>query len=182
MLDAAARLFGVRRFHEVRMDDIAAEARVSKGTVYRYFRDKEELYLALLDRATAQVVARLRQSAAEAPTPRGRLTALVAALIDYFDTHPHLFDLIQRAEVLRRAEAAFPWQQARDEMLRLVFDIFEEGRRRGELDVPEPQLAALLLLGGVRSVVRFGSRPRPSRLAEQVIDTFLQGADTRSPS
>ena len=47
MLDAAARLFGAHRFHEVRMEDVAAAAEVGKGTLYRYFRDKEELYLAL---------------------------------------------------------------------------------------------------------------------------------------
>src|SRR4051794_34450694 len=37
MLDAAARMFGNKRFDETRMDDIAAEANVSKGTLYRYF-------------------------------------------------------------------------------------------------------------------------------------------------
>src|SRR5262245_18615534 len=45
MLNAAARLFGTQRFHEVRMEDIAAEAAVGKGTIYRYFSDKDELYL-----------------------------------------------------------------------------------------------------------------------------------------
>ena len=50
VLDAAARLFGTQRFHEVRMEDIAAEATVGKGTLYRYFNDKEELFVALLER------------------------------------------------------------------------------------------------------------------------------------
>ncbi len=33
MLEAAGRLFGTRRFHEVRMEDVASEADVSKGTL-----------------------------------------------------------------------------------------------------------------------------------------------------
>ena len=51
MLAAAARLFGSQRFHEVRMEDIAAEAAVAKGTLYRYFADKEQLYRAMLVRS-----------------------------------------------------------------------------------------------------------------------------------
>jgi AcrR family transcriptional regulator len=169
MLDAAGRLFGSRRFHEVRMEDIAAEARVSKGTLYRYFSDKEELYLALLTRATRQLVERLRQSVEKAEGPRVRLVALVSTVLDYFDAQPHLLDLIQRVEVLRSARSAFPWQQARDEMFRLVLEALQQGGYAAE----DPHLAALILLGGLRAVIRFGQRPRPSDLAERVVATVL---------
>src|SRR3982751_2583997 len=47
ILDAAAQLFASHRYHEVRMEDIASHAQVAKGTIYRYFHDKEDLYLAL---------------------------------------------------------------------------------------------------------------------------------------
>src|SRR6185503_1977906 len=97
VLDAAARLFGTQRFHEVRMEDIAAEAEVGKGTLYRYFNDKEELYLALLARASKQFLDRLEEAAGRGEGPRCRLKAVVAAIIAFFDEQPHLFDLIQRA-------------------------------------------------------------------------------------
>ena len=41
ILEAAAQLFATHRYHEVRMEDVAAEAGVAKGTIYRYFKDKE---------------------------------------------------------------------------------------------------------------------------------------------
>src|SRR5262249_50119289 len=117
MLDAAARLFATQRFHEVRMEDIAAEADVGKGTLYRYFNDKEELYLALLDRASRQLAARLHEQVAESDEPRRRLQTIVAALIQFFDEQPHLLDVIQRAEVLRGPD--FPWKQTRDRLLHM---------------------------------------------------------------
>src|SRR5437773_2432752 len=126
MLEAAGKLFGTRRFHEVRMEDVASEADVSKGTLYRYFRDKEEMYLALLARASRQFVHELRTRAEAARTARARLIAMVEAIIEFFDGQPHLFDLIQRAEIRRELGAAFPWQQARDETIRLVQDSFEQ--------------------------------------------------------
>src|SRR5262245_23528137 len=166
ILDAAARLFGTQWFHEVRMEDLAAEAGVSKGTLYRYFRDKDEMYLALLGRASQQLVQRLRQRVKQAHDARGRLVALVDAVVSFFDGQPHLFDLIQRAEVLRPPGADFPWQPVRAEGIRLVNEAFREAKRRREFGVQDPELAALMLLGGMRAVVRFGKKPRPPRLAE----------------
>src|SRR5439155_16572322 len=179
MLDAAARLFGGQRFHEVRMEDIAAEADVGKGTLYRYFNDKEELYLALLDRASTQLLTKLEQETATIDEPRARLQAIVAALVAFFDEHPHLLDLIQRAEVLRGPD--FPWKQTRDRMHRMVLDLFEEAKLRGDFAIRDPEVAALLLLGGLRAVLRFGKRPRPLDLSQQIVAAILEGSAVRMP-
>jgi hypothetical protein len=101
----------------------------------------------------------------------------VAAVIAFFDEQPHLFDLIQRAEVLRGPDQAFPWQKARDGMMRLLVDLFREGNACGEFRIADPDLAVLMLLGGLRGVIRFGKQPRAPDLAEQVVRTFLGGAD-----
>jgi len=175
MLDAAGRLFGTKRFHEVRMEDIAAEAEVSKGTLYRYFHDKEEMYLALLERASHQLAAEFKRCVASAPDCRSQLVAIVDAVITFCDAHPHLLNLIQRAEIGMEAGKAFPWQEVREEGMRLVLDIFERGRQNGEFRVSDPATSMLMLLGGMRAVIRFGEKPRASGLAEQIVDDFLHG-------
>jgi AcrR family transcriptional regulator len=177
ILEAAARLFGTQRFHEVRMDDIATAAEVGKGTLYRYFSDKEELYAALLARASEQFMAGMKEVVAGEGSPRARLEAVVAAIIAYFDALPHLMDLIMRAEVQKETGSAFPWQKAREDLLRLLIGLCEEGRECGEFDLADPELMLLMLLGGVRSVIRFGERPRRKDLARRITDHFLQGAD-----
>src|SRR3954464_15972698 len=102
MLDAAVELFGRRRFHEVRMEDIAAAAEVGKGTLYRYFTDKEKLYAALLAQAADQLSEQTHRAAQGATAARGRLVALATAILTYFDEHPHLVDLINHAEAMHR--------------------------------------------------------------------------------
>ncbi len=47
ILKAAEKVLRTKRFHEVKMDDVAKEAGVGKGTIYRYFKDKEDLYIAV---------------------------------------------------------------------------------------------------------------------------------------
>jgi AcrR family transcriptional regulator len=174
MLDAAGKLFGSQRFHEVRMEDIATEAAVGKGTLYRYFSDKEELYLMLLERSSRQFMERLRQQKAQAVGPQAQLHALVAAVITFFDEQPHLFDLIQRAEVLREPNRSSPWQETRDELLRLLRELLHEGKRQAQFTICDPDLVALLLLGGLRSVIRFGGQPRPPDLARRIVEAFLR--------
>ena len=177
ILNAAGRLFGTQRFHEVRMDDIAGEAEVGKGTLYRYFSDKEELYLALLARASEQFLQRLVTEMERAGQPRARLEALVAACIAYFDEHPHLLDLIQRAEVQRPAGSEFPWQHARDQVQKQVLELFDEARTRGDFSVRDPEVMALILLGGLRGVMRFSKPPRAHDLARRIVDNFLDGVN-----
>ena len=177
MLDAAAKLFGAQRFHEVRMEDIATEAVVGKGTLYRYFKDKEELYDALLGRASQQFLSRLSQAEARSERPRERLEALVAAIINFFDEQPHLSDLIQRSEILVRRGGTFGWQKTRDEVSHLIRGVFDQGNTAGEFTIRDPDIMVLMFLGGLRSVIRFGTKPRAPDLAQRIVTAFLQGAD-----
>ena len=179
MLQAAAGLFGTQRFHEVRMEDIAAAAGVGKGTIYRYFSDKEDLYLALLERASKHMHERLQRSVPNVKGATAQLKAMVTAIISFFDEQPHLLSLIQREEVLRGPD--FPWKKTREEMLDLVIGLLQEGNARDEFNVRDPDLLALLLLAGLRGVLRFGKRPRPRDLSQRIVDIFLKGAVTGSP-
>jgi AcrR family transcriptional regulator len=175
ILAAAARLFASHRFHEARMDDIAALAEVGKGTLYRYFKDKEELYLALLDRAAASLQARLCRCLQPADPPRRQLVAAVAGLISYFDDEPHVLELIIHAEALQRPGGAFPWQKTREQTMGLIKGLFEAGQRQGVFAVADPDLATFMLLGGLRAVIRFGKTPRAPGLAEEIVCRFLDG-------
>lgn len=171
ILHAAGILFGRQRFHEVRMEDIAAEAEVGKGTLYRYFADKEELYLALLEQAADQLLSRLRADVAASEGPRGKLLAVTAGIIEFFDEHPHLFDLIQRAEVM--AGASFPWKRTRDEVSLLVEQLLNEGRVQDDFEVGDVEVTTWVLLGGIRAVIRFGKRPRPRDIGRRILTAVL---------
>src|SRR5215207_5135970 len=76
---AAVKLFAARPFHEVRLEDVAAAARVGKGTVYIYFDSKEELYASLVRESFAAVVDRLSERLATPVNDRANHRAAAAA-------------------------------------------------------------------------------------------------------
>jgi len=61
MLEAALRLFAKKGYHNVSMHEIAQEAEYAIGTLYKVFRDKEDLYKALIRTKAENFHARLKQ-------------------------------------------------------------------------------------------------------------------------
>jgi AcrR family transcriptional regulator len=163
------------------MEDVACAAEVGKGTLYRYFKDKEELYLALLDQAAAGLLQNVEDGQAAAADPRAKLEAMIGGLLDYFDANPYLFDLLQHAESRQQTGTLDNWQHIRRHNLQRTIDILEEGRAAGLWDVPDPETPVLMLLGGLRAVLRFQSKPRPADLVRRLVDDFLHGADRGKP-
>lgn len=68
ILEGAKRVFMKAGFDAATMNDITREAQVSKGTIYVYFNNKEDLFAALIERERGRLVASIRQAlAAEGP-------------------------------------------------------------------------------------------------------------------
>jgi len=102
ILDATDRLLTTRGFRSVTMDDIAAEAGVSRRTVYMYFPSKEEVGLSSIDRVVAQTYARLVELA-DGPGDRAEVLRRV---------------LIER--VLRRFDSVSAYRTSLDELFEAV--------------------------------------------------------------
>src|SRR3978361_2298690 len=93
---AAAKMFASRPYHKVRLDDIAAEAHIGKGTVYIYFENKEDLYFSLIYDGFERLVDRLHaQVTGEAGGKNGlsapiALRRIIDELVAFAFGHPQL--------------------------------------------------------------------------------------------
>lgn len=82
IVDAGARSFAARPFEDVRMDEIADGAGVSRALLYRHFASKSELFTAVYQAAVGR---RLTETAAQAALPLvEQLTSGLDAHLDYF--------------------------------------------------------------------------------------------------
>ena len=69
ILSAAQRCFARKGFHNTSMNDVFAEAGLSAGAVYSYFKSKDEIIVAMSDRAVRMIVPFFDEVLAEEPTP-----------------------------------------------------------------------------------------------------------------
>src|SRR2546421_140756 len=96
----AAKMFASQPFHKVRLEDIAAEAGVGKGTLYIYFQSKEELYFSLIYEGFATLVDRLEAQIADSGcSPTQCLERIVHELVAFAFKNPQLFELTRNVGI-----------------------------------------------------------------------------------
>jgi AcrR family transcriptional regulator len=169
---AAARLFASRPYHVVRLEEVAAAAHVGKGTLYVYFKSKEDLYGAIAFEAFSQVLTRLRGELRSTPgTAREDLRRILREL--FADRHPHLFALAPPGTHLGRGSI---WRKRSRELVKIVESVIRRGIREGEMRDPRPDLTAICIPGLVRSVHILGAPGlRGKKLAESLARLVEEG-------
>ncbi|HEY6749573.1 MAG TPA: TetR/AcrR family transcriptional regulator [Mycobacteriales bacterium] len=85
LMAAAQEVFVAHGYHAAAMDDIADRAGVSKPVLYQHFPGKLELYLALLDKNTGDLVQALRAAMAKTTDNAQRVHNAVSAYFDFVD-------------------------------------------------------------------------------------------------
>lgn len=185
ILKSAGQLFAERRFDEVLMDEVARRAGVGKGTLYRYFADKEELYFAVVFDGIAQLKEQIRSGVAAAGDALDQLETAVRAVVVFLGSKRFFFRLMG-AEDARdgntRNERRCRWHRERRELLGLLEEVLRRGVDQGLLEVPHINTAAQILLGMVRSTLRFNEdRLAVEQIVAEILRIFLDGT-RRGPS
>ena len=134
---AAKKVFSDKGFNRTTMDDIANEAELSPGTLYLYFKNKEELYASLSLRILQYLQIRVEQIVKEEKMqPEQKLDALVEAMFDVYEFDPlviiNMFHL-QSSETLKNLspEILNDITDLSRKAIGGMSKIFEEGTKKG---------------------------------------------------
>ena len=179
IIRVAERLFRSRRFHEIKLDDVARLARVGKGTIYLYFKDKDDLFF---QTATAgfeelcQVVS--SKIPAAAPFPE-QLAVACTGIACFFESRHPLFRMIAESRSGScRGEFQQRWLDQRRRLLEALAGVIRNGVNDGQVrtDV-DPEVLAGFLLGMLRTRAMDLAHLPPERYGFDVlIDLFCHGA------
>jgi AcrR family transcriptional regulator len=134
---AAKRVFSERGFTKATMEDIAQEAELSPGTLYLYFKNKEELYASLSLRILQYLLLRIEHvNAIKDGGPGEKLTALSEAMYDVYEFDPliiiNMFHL-QSSETLKNLspELLAEIQDLSSKSMGSIAQIFKDGVAQG---------------------------------------------------
>lgn len=154
ILEAALRVFAETGFHRAQVARIAREAGVADGTVYLYFRNKEDILISLFSEMMGQFVGQVERFVGEAKGFSARLHALIAAHLRVLGQD------IDRAIVtqieLRQPDASI--RLGISEPLRQYFRVIErivvEGQKEGSVPVViDPRIARKVIFGAIDEAV-----------------------------
>lgn len=148
ILEAALDVFAERGLAGARMDDIAARAGISKGTLYLYFSGKEELF----QEAVREKVARILEGLASAAPPGEPVQRLIRFIEAYWVhlRRPHFGSLYRllMAELHQFPELAhFYAHEVSGMVIGLLADILREGRGTSHFRAHDPLVTARMIVG-----------------------------------
>ncbi|RME88292.1 MAG: TetR/AcrR family transcriptional regulator [Anaerolineae bacterium] len=145
ILEAASAVFAEKGFYKARMDDIAAKAGLSKGTLYLYFKSKDALITALLDRLFQHEMRDLSALQHAEGTASERLQRFLEAILDDLSNWLKLIPVAYEflGLIFRNKTVQKAFRQYLRTYVSLAIPIIEEGIASGEFHSLDPQDIAL---------------------------------------
>ena len=176
---SAQLLFSQFGLKKVTTDDIAREASVSKATIYKHFRNKEEIFNTVLENETDQLLLAIREAVAEESDPVNRLRAHLHTRLDKVKDFTNFYRVTQ-------ATWGDYWPhiaQVRKRFLRgekdIVREILQTGVYSGTFHIEQLDSAAHVLVVALASVEHQWSLEEQElslpALVDMMIDMMVNG-------
>jgi len=179
---AARRVIAESGFDDASMERIAAEAGISKGTIYLYFRNKEELFANVAQLGFEELMGRARTQTARARSTPAKLVALIRSALEHTaENHEIVRVLQERTQLGFRRESLLgrKLEDNREELVQYVASLVEAGARSGELRDTDNRRTARFLIESMRGAIidriQNPSQKGVERDAEAIVDFFLHG-------
>lgn len=149
ILTAAERIFARRGFFAAKVSDVAKEAGVADGTIYLYFKSKDDLLISLFERRMQQVNEALREAVAGIDSPRDQLRAFIKTYLQLVHDEPTAVEVLT-IELRQSSKFMKEYENPQfADFLRLLGGIIADAQERRELDRSIPAHVAARMIFGV---------------------------------
>jgi AcrR family transcriptional regulator len=179
ILDAAARLFAKHGYADADTQQLADELGVGKGTLYRYFPSKRELFLAAADRVMRQLREHIDAQIKDIADPLDRIAVAIRTFLAFFADNPDFVELLmqERAQFKDRKEPTyFQHRKVNVERWKAIYrELIAEGRIR---DMPVERITDVLsdlCYGTMFSNYFTGNRKPFDVQAKDILDVVFHG-------
>lgn len=179
ILNAAAKTFAELGYADTDVQIVADSLGVGKGTIYRYFPTKKELFLAAVERGVRQLSEEVRAAVEQRDDLLDRIGTGIRVYLAFFKRHPELVELfIQERAAFRERKKTIYFQHREANVWRwqhLLRDLVAADRVR---DLPVQRMTDVIgdiLYGSMFTNHLGGRRKSPERHARDVMDMVFHG-------
>jgi TetR/AcrR family fatty acid metabolism transcriptional regulator len=185
ILDAAIKVFAERGFHTATVAEIARAAGVADGTIYLYFKGKDDLLLRLFDEKMTELLAESKSELAKERTAPARLSRFIQLHLALVERNPDLasvliVELRQSAQFIKAGDRA-----KLAAYVDLIAEVVRDGQEKGELvDGISPATVKRAIFGALDELALgwlvSGRRTSLKKTAAEVAEWFVRGLKARS--
>jgi AcrR family transcriptional regulator len=181
----AEQLFAQRGYESVSMREIAEACDITKANIYYYFKDKESLYLRVLDSDMLEMIGALNRAAQREGTARDKIARIAETFVRLLHSKPALIRMGMRPFGEHEPDSLGLLHRHRQEVLRPVEQVLEEGLRSGELRLLNVPVTALSFVIIMRVLVIMATKGPPapdiseSELVLHTVELLFDGIRAR---
>lgn len=177
--EAVVRILSRDGSSALTMERVAAEAGMAKGTLYLYFRNKQQLLESVKEECLGPLQAEFDAVFAAPLPPREKLARFVRRHLGFFDERRDLLRLLLWERELAAARARRQRTDRYRRLLEQVADVVRAGTEAGELRALDPWRSAVVLVEADVALITMRLQqdaPRPvEEDAAMLLDLFLAG-------
>lgn len=182
ILELAKKRFERFGYRKTTIDEICRDGGISKKTVYRHFRDKEDLFARVLVGEALSARAEVFRRLGDVPDPVERLDRLIRVSLQYFREEPFITRLVADEDgiYLPKRLSAYV-ERAESATIRMIAEILEAGMQQGRFRQVDPRSTSYVLLKLFQAFTyaRSPSLPRGKRTqgreAQMLVDFVMHG-------
>jgi len=187
ILTAAERIFALRGFYQATMQDIAKEAQYAIGTVYLYFKDKDSLYLSLLDEKLRDLFFIIEEEVKKVHDAEDKLKVFIRESLIFFEKNQDFFRifLLEKSKGQAIKDAKFSSSTLVAQHMEFITGIVKMGQEQKIVrsDFNAGQMADILISIIMTVVFDWLKEPKDAKnLADTsrfILDMFMSGAEKK---
>jgi AcrR family transcriptional regulator len=184
ILLAAEKLFAAKGFFPTTMSEIAQEAQFGTGTLYKYFKSKEDLYFTLIDEKTAEINDPVKAELSKKMSAVERIEKILRIQFEFVEKNRDFFRIYiserNRFEWTVKDDLGKSIHEKMVSYIHLLAQVMNQGIKDATFKPKDPMDLAHALVGIVNSFIfewLMASRPYPLlSKVDTVLDIFLRGA------
>lgn len=154
ILDSATQVFAKTGFYKAKAIEIARRANIAVGTIYNYFKNKDDILISIFNERIGQLSALLKEELRTIDDPDDKLMAILESTIQALENDRGLAEVVTIE--LRQSSKFFSSTAMSSviEFLDIITDVIEEGQRKGmyRKDI-DARVVALVVLGSLENLI-----------------------------
>ena len=154
IIDAAVIVIAEYGYHQAQVSKIAKQAGVADGTIYLYFKNKEDILISLFEEKMGEFVEKIEDEIAGVQSASEKLSLLINKHFDILSSDPHLAIVTQLELRQSNKELRLKINAVLKEYLALVDSVLREGMENGEFKPDlNYKLARQMIFGTLDEIV-----------------------------